>query len=372
MKIAASFRTAIIECLQGNFTQNEVQSLSEKYPMGITYENSIRNDQNFLEASETFIDNVVRRGHLNTLINAIASERPALESALQLVKSFQKFYLFDNNCLKYQVGPFKKEVLAQKTTLFISRYQVAEFVNKMMNRDIINRLGITGKETGVSYVNLYLRELEAELSCFRFLYLNLKKIRDDDAEGKKSVEAVDVARLIAARLNMNNFVDNPNFKPGVFVQSFQNRLDALANESERWLFFIDQWDDSVDPNVKKLVRELAIVTHQYKQFFLVFDAYKDWEADFESNDVYDTPSLELRSFTKEEIKEYLDKLYENSELNLKVINKVTYDDSLAPTLEGGLFNPSPKSNVPAVSKELRNWFRAIKATAEQKQNAPKV
>src|SRR5436190_14544120 len=107
MSIPALFRTAIIECIQGNFKASELQSLSIKYPMGITFDESRRLNENYLESSETFVVDVIGRGHVYTLIKAISAERPNLESAARLVQSFTAVFMYDNKRLRYQPGPFQ-------------------------------------------------------------------------------------------------------------------------------------------------------------------------------------------------------------------------------------------------------------------------
>jgi hypothetical protein len=358
MKLPADFRNLLIRSIDNAFNQLDFPEFTRNNDFGITYEAANPLMVTFEVGLGSFVDKVHARGNTGSLITKMIEVRPNSDEIKNLQAAFLDLYENVGTRLKSRV--FEKRLLQKQKWLFIARDNVSDILARMVNKDTQALLVLSGEsKTGLSYTRWYLGEMEEKLNCFKFLNLNLAEI--GKLYSTQTITAAHIAEKIAAKLNMP-FPGIKDFKFTNFIINLEARLDALAAQEEYWLFFVDQFDFHHDDDVKALVRSMgSIVLQPPSKFYLIFSAYKDWERDWNEEEADLAERLELSSFSEKEITLYLEKLYDCEEIDFRSkINKPTFIESARAILPATIYDSSEKSNVPAISNELKIWFRTTK------------
>lgn len=359
MTLPSIFRKALVQCVQNNFTEIAFVNLTRDYSVGISFQDGRPTGANYFDSIGPYLDEVAARGFIAKLVDAIKAERGQDADVIALDTLFLEIFTPQGNKTKFNDEVFIKEVLKKQSQLFIARDHFAKGLARMVNEEKISLLGLRGQpKTGLSYVSSYLGDIQDDLNCFKFLNINLKEV--GESYPQETVTAAHLAELITSRLGMS-FTGIKDFKLSPFLGSLEKRLDELAQEGEKWLFFFDQFSYPCSNDVKTLLKKMGRMVYDHKNaFYLVFSAYENWQQDWE-DDVADVVELlDFRPFTEQEIQQYLDQLYNTKEINFRAISKDTFLAGTKTSLSKDIYNPPTGSNVPVISKELRVWFREIK------------
>ena len=360
MTLPPVFRKALVQCILNNFGEADFQNLTNNYINGYNFQQVRPGAFSYVDSIGPYIDQTARIGKIGSLVDAINKEREQDGEVKSMYEQFQNIFSSQGSTTKFKGDIFRKEVLKKQQALFIARDFFGVSLARMVNEEKIGMLGLRGQpKTGLSYVSSYLGDIQDELNCFKFLKLNLSDIGESYPE--EIITAAHLAEIISNRLQMKEFPGIKDFKLAPFISKLTSRLDELAKNEEKWLFFFDQFDYPCNKDVKILLKNFGkIINDHPNAFYLVFSTYENWAEDW-GPDLSDLVQLlDFRPFTEAEVNQYLDRLYNTKEINFRAIHIDTFMAGTKISLSKEIYNTSTGSNVPLISKELKVWFREIK------------
>jgi hypothetical protein len=360
MLLNPEYRESLIEAIQSAFSEITFPQFTLNKPIGLTYSQTSSIYLDFPSGLGAYVDRLTGIGKLHRLINALVQENGDNDKIKTIATQFYEFYTIVNGEPKIRTEQFTRQVVNNKSVLFIGREEFSQSLCKMVNKDIACVIGLKGeRQTGISHVHWYLSDLQVDMKCFQFTKLNLNEIGRRHPED--SVSAEHLAEIICIDLNIP-FTGLKDFKMVPFLDLFRRILREMEAKGEKWLFFIDQFDYPHKNEVKILVQEMArIILEHPNTFYLVFSLYKDWEKEWDPVYADLVETVEFLSFSPSEVAAYLENLYQSQRVNIKVnMDRKAYLESLEGRLSTLHYNSSSGSNVPVISRELKDWYKDLK------------
>lgn len=92
MNLPPGFRARLIKSILNVFTQQEFRQFTMDYDIGIPYDNNIPPDVSFNSGIMLYIEQVLRHGRIEELMNAIHTERRNAAEIQNLYTEYKKDY----------------------------------------------------------------------------------------------------------------------------------------------------------------------------------------------------------------------------------------------------------------------------------------
>jgi hypothetical protein len=361
MTFPPGFRKSLVESIRLSYKDEySFQTLIQNLPDLVAFEDVRPMGVIYLDALGMYVDELLRRGMLDLFMKSFFEDRSNNEDVKTIYDQYNSIFIFEDQKIKIRQKQFHREVVKNRTILFVTREPFCDGLARLVNRDALGVLSLTGEsQTGLSFVHWYLEDLEEELKCFKFLLLNIKDLQEWYPD--ETIGPAHLAERITSRLKIP-FPGIKDFKTVPFLASLEQRVDDMIRNDEKWLLFVDQYDHIESPGIKAFIKHLGRIAFQYPNtLYFVFSAYDKWEEEWGSDLADKADTIRFEYFSEEQIYDYLNKLYDTVEKDFKpAINRATFLETAKNSLPPALFDTSKGSNVPVVGKELKIWYRQLK------------
>ncbi|WP_316846518.1 hypothetical protein [Pedobacter psychrodurus] len=249
--------------------------------------------------------------------------------------------------------------LIKKKYAFLDRRLLRDAVRKMISSQEYSVLIIKGEpKAGLSYIKIYLSEIESRLNLYTMVDLNLKTERESYTDSDKLLYAAHICQMICEKIGMDypvNISTPAEFK----LHPFLNKLKIfIKGKDQVYLFFLDQFDTPIADDAYALITGLAGLPLQNTKILLVLSGYDrsdNWNFLLSQN--ANEIDIANGNLSKAHANEFFEQVYSNLKSKISDISfsKQQFLAELDPIIQAADFSNGP--NAGPVGELLSKWYK---------------
>lgn len=243
------------------------------------------------------------------------------------------------------------------TKIFIGRDDLKQKIgnNLKSRKSWVLQLHGNLPKSGVSHCYWYIKHRAGLLGDVDVKEINLKKINEEE---EVPVTPYHLATAIIDKLNLDMELPEDGRDDNFKKSRFLNRFIGVMSEQKdsRYLLFIDQFRDAqITEDTKGFIKGLVAATRELDNVSIITSI----DESFNANELQQLDVVNIESFSKIELQEFLKNLYEELPIHTERPNAVSEEEFVKNGMDFLTDELTKQPNVEALGASAMDFFLAV-------------